>query len=107
MSADDLDEFWVHTISVRTNLGEGGNGTIWSDPVTVPCFIDGGVKVIRTATGEQQVVNAPVYAPLAHAATLTAGSEVTMRGTTSRILAATVYDSGDLDLPDHVQITLT
>lgn len=104
---DDLDEFWVHTITVRTNLGEGGTGTIWSAPVTVPCFIDGGVKVIRTATGEQLVTSAPVYAPIVHADILTAGSEVTIRGKTSRILAATVYDSGTLDLPDHVQLALT
>lgn len=104
---DELAEFWVHTVTVRTNLGEGGNGTIWSAPVDVPCFIDGGVKVVRTATGEQVVVAAPVYAPLEYADKLTAGSEVTVRGKTSRIIAATVYDSGDLDLPDHVQITLT
>lgn len=107
MSADDLDEFWVHTITVETFLGEGGNGPAYADPVDVPCFIDGGVKVTRTATGEQLVVNAPVYAPLEHAATLTAESRVTVRGRTARILAATVYDSGDLDLPDHVQVTLT
>ena len=107
MSADDLDEFWVHTIAVETYLGEGGSGTLYADPVDVPCFIDGGVKVIRTATGEQLVTNAPVYAPLEHAATLTAESRVSIRGATARILAATVYDSGGLDLPDHVQITLT
>jgi hypothetical protein len=104
---DDLDEFWVHTITVETLLGEGGNGTLYAPPVDVPCFIDGGVKVVRTATGEQAVVNAPIYAAREHAGTLTAGSRVTMRGAKSRILAATVYDSGELDLPDHVQITLT
>ncbi|SBN64454.1 hypothetical protein GA0004736_3414 [Curtobacterium sp. 9128] len=104
---DELAEFWVHTITVRTNLGEGGNGTLWSDPVDVPCFIDGGVKVTRTASGEQLVVNAPVYAPLEHADKLTAGSQVTIRGRKSRILAATVYDSSALDLPDHVQLALT
>lgn len=103
----DIDDMFVHTISVETYLGEGGNGSAYAAPVDVPCFIDGGVKVTRTATGEQLVVNAPVYAPLEHAATLVAESRVTMRGATSRILAATVYDSGDLDLPDHVQITLT
>lgn len=107
MSADDLDEFWVHTITVETYLGEGGNGTLYADPVDVPCFIDGGVKVVRTATGEQLVTNAPVYAPLEHAAALVAESRVTVQGRSARILAATVYDSGDLDLPDHVQITLT
>ncbi|MGN8049551.1 hypothetical protein ACTJKO_07640 [Curtobacterium sp. 22159] len=106
MSATDLDDFWVHTLTVQTYLGEGGNGTSYADPVDVPCFIDGGVKVVRTATGEQLVVNAPVYAPLEHAAALVAESKVSMRGATARILAATVYDSGSLDLPDHVQLTL-
>lgn len=107
MSADDLDEFWVHTITVATYLGEGGNGPSYADPVDVPCFIDGGTKVTRTATGEQLVVNAPVYAPLTHAGTLLAGSKVTIRGRDARVLAATVYDSGALDLPDHVQVSLT
>jgi hypothetical protein len=103
---DDLDEFFVHTITVRTFLGEGANGAIYADPVDVPCFVDGGVKVVRTSTGEQQVVNAPVYAALEHAGTLTARSQVTVQGRSARILAATVYDSGSLDLPDHVQLTL-
>ncbi|GAA3330656.1 hypothetical protein HP467_07240 [Curtobacterium albidum] len=107
MSADELDEFWVHTITVETLLGEGGDGTVYAPPVEVPCFIDGGSKITRTATGEQLVVAAPVYAPLEHAGTLTAGSKVTVRGRPARILAVTVYDSGTLDLPDHVQIALT
>jgi len=104
---DDLDDMFVHTITVEKYLGEGGNGTSYAEPLDVPCFIDGGVKVVRTATGEQVVANAPVYAPLEHAATLVAESRVTIRGATARVLAATVYESGDLDLPDHVQITLT
>ncbi|WIA99743.1 hypothetical protein [Curtobacterium sp. MCBA15_012] len=104
---DELEDFWVHTITVETYLGEGGNGVAYAAPVDVPCFIDGGTKIARTATGEQLVVAAPVYAPPEHAGTLTAGSKVTVRGRPARILAATVYDSGSLDLPDHVQIALT
>jgi hypothetical protein len=103
----DLDDMFVHTLTVETYLGEGGTGTLYAAPVDVPCLIDGGVKVVRTATGEQLVTNAPVYAPLEHAATLAAESRVTIRGATARVLAVTVYESGDLDLPDHVQVALT
>jgi hypothetical protein len=73
----------------------------------VPCFIDGGQKVTRTATGELLVVAAPVYAPISAQDTLVPKSKVTIRGRPAQIVAVTVHDSGDMDLPDHVEITLT
>jgi hypothetical protein len=107
MSAADLDEFWVHTITVETYGGEAGSTTLYADPVTVPCFIDGGQKVTRATTGEILVVAAPVYAPISAADVLVPKSKVTIRGRAAQIVAATVHDSGDMDLPDHVEVTLT
>lgn len=114
MSADDLDDFWVHTITVETFTGVGQNGDNFAAPVTLSpdntppngVFVDGGQKVARTATGELVVMNAPLFAPIAAAPLFVEKSRVTFNGKQSRVLAVTIHDSGSLDLPDHVEVTL-
>lgn len=104
---DDFDDFWVHTITVTPYLGSGANGKKYGPTTDVSCFIDGGVKVASDSDGKLIVANAPVYAPISAASVLTAESKVVMPdGRVVQILAATMHTSGDLDLPDHVEITL-
>lgn len=106
MSTDDLADFWVHTVTVETYTGTGDDGDLFAAPVDVLGFMDGGTKVIRTATGELVVTSAPFYAPISSAALFVANSRVTYQGKQSRVFAVTIHDSGDLDLPDHVEVTL-
>lgn len=103
---DDLADFWVHTVTVETYTGTGDNGDNFADPVDVQGFMDGGTKVIRNTSGELVATAAPFYAPVTTADLFVANSRVTYLGKQSRVFAVTVHSSGDLDLPDHVEVTL-
>jgi hypothetical protein len=106
---DELDDFWVHTITVQPRAGAGANGKVRTDPVEVSCFIDGGTKTVRTTNGELIVAAAPVYAPVSAASVLPIGAAVTLPGETTprQIVAVTVRTSGGLGLPDHIELALT
>lgn len=108
MSADDLSDLYVHTAAVEMFLGTNGYGEdTFAAPVTVVCFIDPGRKLVRGKDGEQVVSEStlatyPISAPL-----FVADSRVTVNGDESRVIKTKLAASGDLDLPDHVAVSLT
>lgn len=108
MSVYDLADWYVHTAQVEMFLGVNGYGEdIFAAPVSVVCFLDDARKLVRNKDGEQVVSETtlatfPVNAPL-----FTADSKVTVNGAESRVIKTKVGDSGDLDLPDYVAVSLT
>jgi hypothetical protein len=108
MSANDLVDFYIHTLTVEMYLGTSGYGEdLFAAPVTIVGFADAARHLVRSATGEQVVsestfvtypINAPVFAP---------DSRVTFNGTVSRVIKTNLGDSGALSLPDHVAVSLT
>ncbi|MGH3704201.1 MAG: hypothetical protein ACRDT9_06185 [Agromyces sp.] len=112
MSASELDEFYVHTLTVETFEGTNGYGEdVFSAPAVLAppdgCFIEPKRRLVRSSTGEQVVSETTVYTYPGNAAKFTPGSRVTIGGAVSRVLTVSLLESGDLDLPDHCVINLT
>jgi len=105
----ELDEFMVHTTSVRTLTGTGGMGSTFAAPVTVACFIDDKRRLVRAPDASQVVSESALYdVDLTHAGIYQPGSEVDVpSGRTATIITTAVHTSGDLDLPDHIEVALT
>ena len=102
----DLTDFWAHTVSVVTVAGSGGMGDIYAAPVTLDCFIDDKRKLVRAAGGAEVVSETTIYAPAG--TTILEGSLVTLPGgRVATVLTVAVRSSGILELPDHVEASLT
>lgn len=107
MSAD-LDEFYVHTVTVETYQGTNGYGEdLFADPVTVVGFLDDSRRLVRTKDAEQVISESQFYTRPESGPLFTASSIVTVDGVTSRVIRTNVNTSGPLDLPDHAVISLT
>jgi hypothetical protein len=78
MSSDDLAEFRIHRVTVRTYLGKTGSGTIaYADPVTVEGWLSVKRHLVRDANAEQ-VLSSSSFSVLdgTTASTFAAGSLV-------------------------------
>lgn len=112
---NELDEFMVHTITVRTLTGAGGMGTVYADPVVLSPTTENGVliddqrRLVRGQDAAEVISETTIYdIDMTHAALFTAGSLVTLPSLReATVLTVAVRDSGDLDLPDHIEIALT
>jgi hypothetical protein len=117
MSAHDLDEFFVHTASVETWKGAGSNGDVYAAPVTVLCFADDARRLVRNANGEQIISETTLYTTNDNVALFVEKSRVTflndpdgdgiVPSRTALVIKVNANDSGALDLPDHLAVTLT
>ncbi len=111
----ELAEFMVHTVTVQPMLGAGGMGAIRGAPMTLSPGADGGVfvddrrRLVRALDGTEVVSETTVHdVNLDHAALFTPGSLVTLpSGRVATVIVIAVHDSGDLDLPDHLEVALT
>lgn len=98
----------VHTVTVETKSGEDSWGnvhTITSDPV--PGFLDDTRALVRSATGDQVVSESTFYTSKDHAHLFAPESLVNLPDRVSTVIRCKVADSGPLDLPDHIAVTLT
>lgn len=108
MSADDLEDFYVHTATVETFQGTNGYGEdTYADPVDVPGFLTDVRKLVLNADGEQVTSEAQFFTYPDRAPLFLAKSRVTVNGNPSLVIRSNLNTSGDLDLPDHVAISLT
>ncbi|WP_194522344.1 hypothetical protein [Cellulosimicrobium sp. JZ28] len=103
-TADEFDDFLVHTVTVVPLIGSGGMGDVHGPPVAgVPCLVDETTRMVRDRTGAQVVSSATVYARTT-APAAPPGSLLTLpSGRTAIVLAEARRTSGPLDLPDHVE----
>jgi hypothetical protein len=108
VAADELDDFLVHTVTVRTLTGEGGMGQTFAAPVEVSCFADDATRLVRGPDAAQVVSGATVYARSDQAHRFAPGSEVDLpSGRTATVITVAHRTGGALDLPDHVEAALT
>ena len=120
MSADDMADFYIQTAVVETLQGTNGYGEdTFSTPVTLNpadtstrptgngCWIDPSRKLVRSSTGEQVVAESTLYTYPDNAGLFAPNSRVTIDGNESRVIRCNLNTSGDLDLPDHVAVSLT
>jgi len=103
-TADELDDFLMHTVTVVPLVGSGGMGDVHGPAVAgVPCLVDETTRLVRDRAGAQVVSSATVYARTS-APDAPPGSLVTLpSGRTAVVLVQARRESGPLDLPDHVE----
>ena len=95
-----------HAVTVEAFTGRGPFGPAYATPVTVRCMVDEQTRQIRSATGDQVVSGATVYALPDVVAPV--GSRVTLpSGRVATVLAVFTRDGGGLPTPDHVELALT
>ncbi|QDZ15782.1 hypothetical protein [Humibacter ginsenosidimutans] len=114
MSADDMAEFYIQTAIVETCQGTNGYGEdIFASAVTLDpaadngCWIDDTRHLVRSTDGEQVMSESTLYTYPANAPLFAPNSRVTVNGDVSRVIKTNLNTSGDLDLPDHVAVSLT
>jgi hypothetical protein len=108
MSVYDMEEFYVHTAQVEMFVGTSGYGVdLYAAPVTIACYVDDARKLVRNSDGEQVVSESTLATYPVNAPVFEADSRVTIRGNASSVIKTAYADSGDLDLPDHVAVSLT
>jgi hypothetical protein len=125
MAKSDLDEFFVHTAKVETYLGEGSNGSVYAAPVVLSpsstppngVFADDSRKLVRNSTGEQVISETTLYTSIDNVALFVEKSRVTMLNDpdgddivpqrAALVIKVNANDSGGLDLPDHLAVSLT
>lgn len=106
MSADDLADFWVHTVTVEALTGSGGMGDTYAAPASLICFVDDKRRLVRAASGEEIISESTLYAPAG--TELPDQSRVTLpSGRVATVISTSIFDSAALDLPDHIVLALT
>lgn len=108
MSAADVADFYVHTASVQKFLGQSGYGVDqYAAAVSKVGFLDGSSKLIRDKTGQQVVSSASWFTDVADLDLYALDSLVSVNNVVNRrVIAVAFHDSGDLDLPDHLEVNL-
>lgn len=107
LSADELSDWWMHTVTVKSHLGASAYGDRFGDPVPVPCFVEDDVKLIRDSDGNEVVSSTTVYSNIDKAALFPVGSLViTPFGREARVIGLARHAVGDPDI-DHVEIHLS
>ncbi|MDQ0854783.1 hypothetical protein QFZ79_002894 [Arthrobacter sp. V4I6] len=101
-------EFMVHEVTVETKSGEDSWGnvhTVTSAPI--PGFLDDSRALVRSAAGDQVVSESTFYTGKEHAPLFAPESLVNLPDRVSTVIRCKTADSGPLDLPDHIAVTLT
>jgi len=107
----DLDEFYVHTLTVETYQGVTSNGPSYAAAVTVSGLLDTTVTDVRTGKGDEVTsARSMFYCDPTYGSLFTVQSRVSSpdlggdgKAVVTRVNSLT---SGPLDLPDHVEVGL-
>lgn len=103
----DLEDFYVHTVSVETKAGTGAYGDVYAAPVDVPCWLEPKRRLVRNKDGQEVLSTSFLSCDIAHSSTFTPDSKVSHGGTTAYVIGVNSLTSGALELPDHLEIDLT
>lgn len=110
---DELEEFYVHQIVVRTLKGVNGDGDdIYEESAPIPCFIADQSKLVRDQQGQQIVGSTTVTCNNRYAPLFRLDSEVLqvtgdgMKASKGHVALVDKADSGPLGLPDHTTVSL-
>ena len=107
-AADELDEFYVHEVTVELPGVEGPWGAEpggTSD--LIRCFVDDTRRLVRDAQGTETVSESSLTAPPEFFDQFTPGATVNLPHRKAEVISVGVADSAGLDLPDHIEVYLT
>ena len=109
-----IARLFTQSAAVETKTGVNALGDVYASPVAVPCFVQDGVKMIRTSSSEEVVSQVTLYAALDTSPTVppvagqfAAGSRVTVNGRVSYVIAAVRQDSAGPARIHHTAVSLT
>lgn len=105
---DELADFWVHTVTVETLLGEttfGKEYTPESDPI--PGFLSDQRKLVRNTAGDTAVSESTFTANRQYAELFAEGSIVHLPTRVVTVMKTADNSSGPRELPDHIEVNLT
>lgn len=107
-AADDLEEFYVHTVTVDLPGTTGPWGDVpggVSEPMR--CFVDDTRQLVRDAQGTEIVSSTTITAPREYFDAFNPGTTVHLPHRDAEVITVADADSRELDLPDHIEIMLT
>lgn len=93
----------THTISVEPYLGAGAYGSVYGPPVSVQCRVEDGVRLVRSAGGDEAVSSSTVYCDTD--VVIPAESRVTVNGRVTTVLSVSNPSTGRSRL-DHLEVAL-
>lgn len=102
--SDDLDEFFVHTVSVEARTGVGATGPVYASAQSLACFVEPKRRQVLDAAGATVVSETTLYAPTG--TVIAAEDRVTVDGDVTTVITVSDLTSGALELPDHVEVAL-
>lgn len=103
----DLDEFYIHTVTVETFGGTGAYGDVYSAPVDVPGWLEDKRRIVRNKDGQEVVSSSMFMCDNQHLDKFTPDSRVTLPRRQAFVIGVADFNSGAMDLPDHLEIDLT
>lgn len=107
-AADELEEFYVHTVTVEVPGAEGPWGP---EPGTTSellrCFVDDTRRLVRDAQGTETVSESSLTGPPEHFDQYKVGAKVNLPHRQAEVISVGLAESHGLDLPDHVFVYLT
>lgn len=106
-SASDLEDFYVHTVTVDVVTGGGPWGDTVQESDPLRCFIDDSRSFVRDNNGTEVVSSTTITAPPEYADLFTPAAGVNLPNRKAEVIAVAIADSKDLDLPDHIEVSLT
>lgn len=106
MSASDLDEFLVHTVTVETWQGTTATGVEqYAAAVTIPCYLESARKLVAVGDGEHVRFATTLYAHPQHGPVFQPRSRVHIddHPTPGRVVEVNV-NTLTADFPEHVEV---
>lgn len=98
----------VHPVTVETKTGEDPWGNVNTETSDVIMgFLDDTRAVVRSITGDEIISEATFYTGKEHKALFQPESLVNLPDRVATVIRVKTADSGGLDLPDHIAVTLT
>jgi len=105
--ADELADWFVHTVTATPESGTGAWGPVNGTPVTLTGFLDDTRRLVRAASGEETVSESTFYTSVDNSDALQPGTEVDLGHRTSTVIGQSRHTAPGLDLPEHLEVTLS
>lgn len=104
---DPLEPLFVHEVRLARYLGAGSLGDIYGDPEPLRALVIPGERMYRTADGREKLASGTVYLPAgSNPPELESELTSTHPGLHGRVGSVTVYDAGNLGLPECVEVVV-
>lgn len=105
--ADDLADWWVHTVTVSPLAGSGAYGNTYGPQQPVTGFLDDSTRLVRDAAGAEVVSQSTFYTDVDLAGLFPPGSLVDVGTRITTVISAARRDAPGLGLPEHTEVTLS